>query len=144
MGYDDLYVLAPERTVAVAENFLGHFAPEREQASVDYCFPRYVELPQLVLESAEEAMHYCVSHPTEAQSFYFRNTNPEPAHAMLFFTSDGGLILGLSVHEDSDRWFDRLKEHTRCTIGYITHESPPVDTVAAFRVMATARITNHE
>jgi len=134
--YFDLYVLARERSAAVANHFLDAFVPDRDQSAADYGFPKYASQLEVVLKSAAEAIQYCESHPVETQSIYFRNLGTDPAHAMLFFTSDGGLILGLSVLGRQDEWFGRLKEYARSEVGYITFESPPAATVAEFRQLA--------
>jgi hypothetical protein len=55
---------------------------------------------------------------------------------MLFFTGDGRLILGLSVVDEEDEWFARLKKSAASEIGYITFESPPTTTVADFTQLA--------
>jgi hypothetical protein len=136
--YSDVYVLAQERSVTAAERFLDAFAPDREQSAEDYVFPQYGEQPLVVVKSAAEAIRYCEAHPAEAQSLNFRNLGAGPAHAMLFFTRDGGLILGLSVVEREDNWFTRLKQHVGSEVGYITFESPPAATVAEFRELAAS------
>jgi hypothetical protein len=122
----------------VAERFLDTFAPQREQSAEDYVFPQYAQQPLVILKSAREAIHYCEAHSAEAQSIYFRNLGAGPAHAMVFFTSDGGLILGLSVVEREDEWFDRLKEYAGSDLGYIAFETPPPATTAEFRQLAAS------
>lgn len=133
--YYDVYVLARERSASAAEHFLNTFVPDRVQSAVDYVFPQSGE-PSLAIGSAEAAIQYCEAHPLEAQSFYFRNVGIEPDHAMLFFTPDGGLILGLSVVGHEDEWFARLKEHAGSKVGYITFESPPAITATEFKQAA--------
>lgn len=135
-GYYDVYVSARERSVAEAVRFLAAFAPSGEQSASEYTFPEYSEQPTAVFGTAAEAIRYCETYPTEAQRFYFRNPNGTPAHAMLFFTSDGGLILGLSVSEEVEEAFTGLKAHARSDLGYITFESPPCERAAEFRELA--------
>jgi hypothetical protein len=133
-----VYVLSPDRSTKSAERFLATFTPHREQSADDYVFPQYADQPQHVVKSAREAIEYCEAHPEETQSMYFRNLGTGPAHAMLFFTSDGGLILGLSVVEGEDEWFARLKEHAGSTIGYMAIEEAPSATAAEFRYLASS------
>jgi hypothetical protein len=137
-GYYDVYVISRERTAEVALRFLDTFVPEREQSAVDYEFPQYSEQPNTVFQSASEAIHHCEAHPDAAQSFYFRNRGEGPAHAMLFFTPDHGLILGLAVDEQEDDWLLRLKAHAGSSLGYISFEQPPAETVAEFEQIAAA------
>ena len=62
---------------------------------------------------------------------------------MLFFTSDGALILGLSVVEREDEWFSRLKEFAGSEVGCITFETAPPATAGEFRQLAASvGITN--
>jgi hypothetical protein len=114
------------------------FAPQREQTAVEYEFPEYAEKPLVIKRSAHEAIQYCEDHPSEAHRLYFRNLGSGPSHAMLFFTSDGALILGLSVSEHEEEWFARLKEFAASEIGYITFESAPAATAGAFRELAAS------
>jgi hypothetical protein len=55
-GYHDVYVLAKDRTAAVASRFLECFVPNREQSADNYLFPQYSDQPVVVIESASEAI----------------------------------------------------------------------------------------
>jgi len=133
-----VYVLSPERSATAAERFLDTFAPQREQSAEDYVFAQFTGQPLLIVKLAREAIQYCESHSAETQSLYFRNLGAGPEHAMLFFTSDGGLVFGLSVVERPDEWFARLKDYVGSDCGYIAFESPPPVTVAEFRALAAS------
>ena len=137
-GYYDIYVLARERSAGIASRFLEEFAPRREQSAVEYEFPQYSDQPNLILTMAEDAIRHCVEHPSASQSFYFRNLGDGPAHVMLFFTEDGGLILGLSVEQDPDGALFRLRIHARSEHGFVTFEEPPPATADEFRRLASA------
>ncbi|MBO0698863.1 MAG: hypothetical protein J2P46_10745 [Zavarzinella sp.] len=132
-------MLAPERAAMVALQFLEEFAPRREQSAADYHFPQYSDQSGVVLTAAEDAIGHCVDHRSESQSLYFRNLGDGPAHAMLFFTEDGGLILGLSVQDHADVALARLREYARSEIGYATFEEPPPVTVTEFKRLAQTR-----
>jgi hypothetical protein len=136
--YSDVYVLSPSRSASVAERFLDTFALRREQSAEAYEFPEYSERPLVIVTSAREAIQYCEDHPCEGHRLSFRNLGKGPAHAMLFFTSDNGLILGLSVAEFEDDWFDRLKKFTGSSVGFIAFEAPPPATAAEFRELAAS------
>ena len=141
-GFHDVYVLARDRTAATAQRFLSAFAPHREQSAVDYCFPQYSERPSTILTSADDAIRRCESHPFESQSLYFRNLGSGAKHAMLFFTADGGLVLGLSVEVEPDEMFLKLREHARSETGYIDFEAPAPNTVVEFREICQRRATS--
>jgi hypothetical protein len=88
---------------------------------------------------AEDAIAYCVEYSSESQSLYFRNLGDGPAHVMMFFTEDGGLIFGLSVEGQSDAAFARLREHAQSEIGYVTFEEAPPPTAGEFKRLAMNR-----
>lgn len=136
-SYYDVYVLARDRSEPVATRFLDAFVPDRDPVASEYEFPQYSPEPVVTFATAVEAIRYCVARPAEPQSFYFGNRGSEPAWAMLFFTCDGGLILGLSVAEGEQEALAALKEHAGSGVGYIDFESPPPDTVTEFERLAT-------
>jgi hypothetical protein len=138
--YHDIYVLARERSAAEAEQFLEAFAPNRVQSAAEYTFPERAGKPGPVFTAALEAIRYAALCPGAEQRFYFRNLDEGPDHIMLFFTSDGGLILGLSVAWNEERAFAQLKRHAGSEIGYITFECPPKDTAAEFIRRAEAHL----
>ena len=143
-GYFDVYVLARQRSADAAIEFLDHFAPIREQLDGDYSFPQYSGTSEVVFDKPMDAIHYCEKHPAESQSLYFQNLRSGPVHAMIFFTSDGEMIFGLSVPEGDDGLekdcLNQLKEFARTSIGYIDFEAPPPDTAAEFKVLAATRV----
>ena len=135
-GYHDVYVLARERSAAEAARFLTAFAPNGIESASEYEFPEYSKRPTVVLTNSADAIRYCETHPTAANRFYFRNPKGIPAHAMLFFTSDGGLILGLSVVKGERKALKELMAHAGSDVGFITFESPPPETIVEFRQAA--------
>lgn len=137
-GFHDVYVLARERTAAVAVDFLKAFTPNHEQSAENYVFPQYSNQPVVVIDAASDAIMHCETHPKVAQSFYFRNLATGPIHTMLFFTRDSGLILGLSVEDREDEWIAQLRGHADSKVGYIDFESTPPETVAEFRRLAAS------
>jgi hypothetical protein len=144
MGYNDIYVLAPRRSAEVAFQFLDRFVKHREPAASEYQFPERADRPEATFTNPSEAIVYGIADPTRVQRFYFHNSvTGEPAHAMVFLTADGGMVLGVSVSarqedrvgEGSDvaRWLEQLKEATDAKVGYALYESPPpCETVADF------------
>lgn len=144
-GFNDIYVLAPERTTASARRFLEDLLPNRKPARAEYQFPEHAEQPNVIFDDPFEAIHYACAHLDQAQTIYFSNTaSGDPAHALVFFTSDGGMVLGISVRalqEEPARqsievadWLDRLRWATGAKIGYALYESPPAcETVHEFK-----------
>ena len=136
--FADVYVLAKSRTEAAVVEFLGHFAPQREQSADEYWIPQHADPPQHIFQTATEVVAYCCNHPTETQPIYWRRVGDgEPAHLMVFFTSDAQLIFGLSVSENvADQYLAELRGHAHSDIGYIAFESPPPETAVEFRQFA--------
>jgi hypothetical protein len=143
-GYNDIYVLAPCRSADAVSRFLDDFVPNREPSAAEYRFPEGADHAEAIFQDPSEAIAYGAERPQETQRFYFRSTGAgEPAHAMVFLTADGGMVLGVSVvarQEDRSReasevasWLGRLSAATGANVGYALHEScPPCDTVAEF------------
>jgi len=136
--FADVYVLADSRTEAAVVGFLTHFAPEREQTADEYWIPQHADSPQQIIRDAYEVVSYCCCHSTEAQSIYWRRIgDDDPAHLMVFFTSDTQLIFGLSVSETAaDQFLAELRKYAHSDIGYIAFESPPPETAVEFRQLA--------
>jgi hypothetical protein len=132
--YADIYVLAKSRTGVAVSEFLDYFAPTREETADEYRIPQYSDSPHTIFRSSSEIISYCCSHISEPYSVYWKNAgNSGPTFAMVFFTSDGFLILGLSVDEGMDkRYFFELQKQTKSNIGYVTFECPPPGTAVEF------------
>jgi hypothetical protein len=137
--YADIYVLARSRDEATVTTFLDHFAPDREETQDEYTIPQNAGEPRMTLGSAAEVVSHCCLHPAETQSIYWRRVGDgDPAYGMVFFTSDGCLILGLSVAEsNAQALLSELRKHTRSDYSYATVESPPPDSGAEFRKLCS-------
>ncbi|HJZ90588.1 MAG TPA: hypothetical protein VKE40_06915 [Gemmataceae bacterium] len=132
-GYYDVYALAPARTAEAVERFLARFAPAREPAADEYEVPRYADTPAVVFHTPAELVAHCVAHPAEPHGLYWRCLGSgDPAHVMVFFTPDGGLILGVSVTADPERWLAELLASTGSKVGGVGFEEPPPDTASEF------------
>lgn len=134
--YFDIYVLSQHRSATAAAAFLEEFAPNREQSALDYPFPEFAEQPSVVFGTAPEAIDFCDSQPNETQSIYFRNLGAGAAHVMVFFTSDGALILGLSVVDQAEKWLGRLEEFAGSKVSLMAFETAPPLTIAEFVALA--------
>jgi hypothetical protein len=87
LGFNDIYVLSPERSADAALRFLDRFVPSREPSQTEYGFPDNPERRETTFWDVIEALRYCAAHPRDRYGFYFRNTTAKvPAHAMVFFT----------------------------------------------------------
>jgi len=122
--YTDIYVLCPARDAALAHRFLDELAPARTPSG----------------EDAFSIDNLC-AHPTESRSIYWQTGRDDGVdHVMLFFSEDGGMIVGISVdagwEPDRDEirsWLTRLAHSVGGRHGHVCNESPPIyDRVADF------------
>jgi len=141
----DLYVLAPERSVAVINRFLDHFLPHRVESAENYVVPEYSDNPSIVFARADEVIQYSVGCQSAAQSIYWRGVGDgEAKHAHVFFLTDGSLILGLSITETTESrcnwWLKDLKQFMGSVFGYYVCETPPTSSAMEFKRYAEAAL----
>jgi hypothetical protein len=143
-GFIDIYVLAPDRSAEVALMFVGAVIPDRDLTAEDYEFPGDAEAPAVTIRDVDEAVRHAAARPGADQQFTFRNAAAgEPTLAMVYFTGDCVMVLGITIparQEDRPRetdeiagWLVRLQEVSGASVGYALYESPPpCGTVAEF------------
>ena len=137
-AFYDVYALTPTRTADAVERFLAWFAPTREPSAADYPVPHLADTPAAVFGTAAEVVTHCVACPSEPYGVYWRSlAADDPAHAMVFFTADGGLVLGLSVVTEPKRWLGELLAATGGTAGWVGVEELPPKTAREFLALAT-------
>jgi hypothetical protein len=137
----DIYVLASERSAAMVDRFLMRFLPHRVRADADYLVRLGGDKPNKVFDSPEEFAAFSeLQSVAEGCGYWNNRTAGDPHSAHVFFLSDGGLILGLSIASGNqviwDRWLEELRSFAGAKFGYWTGECPPEETVAAFVVVA--------
>ena len=132
-GYSDVYVLAPERSASLVSRFLDKFAPKREFSAEEISV--YDAGRELSFTSSEAAVEFCSASSHTSTSLYWRSLSPPPDHVMVFFLTDGYLVLGVSTSEQEAisafAMLQRFCGPTSC--GYIAFEEPPPDNGSAFR-----------
>jgi hypothetical protein len=144
MMVDEVYVLCSERSARMAKDLLAALAPHRESCSEDFPFLQFADTPEIVLTSAEEAIEWLDESPCAGYSLYWKNTlRTEPWDFMLFYTEDGGLIVGITAYETNTvAWLERLAKLTGGEYGYVTGEDPPPATKVEFiDLCRTSQIT---
>jgi hypothetical protein len=137
----DIYALSPERSAAVVERFLARFLPHRAPADANYTVWVGSDEPAAVFDTPEELAAFCQAEPrADARAYWTSRAGGEPHSAHVFFLTDGGLVLGLSVatqdHGACDRWLADLRAFAGAAHGYWTGECPPEDNVAVFSEVA--------
>src|SRR4051812_36193423 len=138
----DVYVLAAERSAETAARFADRWLEGLELFAEEIEVPQYAQEPEALFDTPEEAIDWLLDRPDEPHALYWRNPQDgEVAYAMLFFTVDGGLIVGLTGQEGGAAPADRLQRLVAPvggTDGYVAFESPPADSAAEFRRVAAA------
>ncbi len=122
----DCYVLAPDRSAAVALRFLTMFVPENTLA----CEPG--DPADALGISADSGVvgiaAFLAEHPDRSYCLYFTNsTKRSPYFAILSYGEDGSLVLGLSGDEEpaaARALLGRL-EHFAGSTGYWSVEEAP-------------------
>jgi len=133
MEPQEIYVLCPQRSQALANSFLEQFLPHRRVAAEDYPFPEFCDHPQTTFATAEEVIDLLESEVQESYSLYWYNLGEnEPETAMLFFTKDAGMIVGIVIHSEESGWLTRLATHVGGRFGYVTFEEPPPNKIDIF------------
>src|SRR4051794_31404958 len=99
----DVYVLAGQRSIPTVNSFLSQFGGSMKESASDYSLPQYADAPNFVFHTASVLLEYLVDHPNEPYTVYYRTDDfCEPLqNAILSFTTDGHLIVGLTVHAQS-------------------------------------------
>jgi len=133
----DLYVLAPERSEKVAQRFLETWLTGSVESASDYEFPQYSNEPSARYRSAAALIAKLIEQPHEPHAIYWQNpTDERVANGMLFFTSDGGMIVGLTIRTDDQAeaadFLLRLAATVNGQFGYMAFEQPPPDTIREF------------
>jgi hypothetical protein len=138
----DIYVLVGNRNVKFVQNFLEYFVPDHREMADEYEIPQYSDSPDILFFKATELMRYCEEHTEVPHAIYwFNNQNEDPEDAMVFYTIDGKMILGLSIEDESreQEWLIKLKNFSQSDQGCILYESPPPDNSEEFLKLTKSR-----
>jgi hypothetical protein len=125
----DCYVLATHRCSEIAVRFLDQFMPERRPSFHADDPAEALGLPRS--STFSEVLQFLEANPTRAYSMYWSNERAGPPYnAVLSFTEDGCLILGLSsAYDDQEilahQTLSELKEFAESCWGYTGVEEPP-------------------
>jgi hypothetical protein len=143
----DIFALAPNRSRSTVTRFLDRFLPAGERRDADYTV--YVDSaePTAVFETPDMLFAFCEAElRARSRGYWINRTAGVPHSAHVYFLSDGGLVLGLSVsapltgaardQPNWDRWLAKLQEFAGSNYGYWTCECPPEDTIGEFMSLA--------
>ena len=130
----EVYFLCPVRTKELGLEFLDCFLPVREDCADDYPYPEYTDSAKLVYDSIDELLGVLETDTSAEYSLYWRGgPGSNYAQAMLFFTNDGNLVVGLAVYgEPRERVFTEIAEFTKGAYGYVDFENVPALSKSGF------------
>ena len=133
--YSDIYVLVDNRDIKFIQDFIEHFIPDNREMADEYEIPQYSDSPDFLFTKAIELMRYCEKHEEVSHAIYwFNNLDEDPKDAMVFYTDDGKMILGLSIEDESreQEWLVKLKSFSKSDQGCILYENPPPESSKEF------------
>lgn len=135
----EIYVLCRDRSKKQALDFLDEFLPKRRALAENFPFPEYVDDPEVVFQAPETLISLLEERRDESYALYWQNQADGPVHqAMIFFTEDGGMMVGVVVDEsDSKFWLQRLGKAVSGTYGYVNFESPPPGNTEEFKAVCS-------
>jgi len=129
----EIYILSKDRTMSTAQIFLDSFLPERFSLTEEYPYPQYSDTPEIIFENRNELIQKLVTNSNEPYSLYWDVVDSEVINGMIFFTKDGGMIVGLAVAQNKDEYFLKsISEAVGGEFGYISFDSPPPETQDEF------------
>jgi hypothetical protein len=145
----DVYALAHERSKEVVGRFRDRWLTGLTEAAEDYPVPQLSDPPDVVYDSVWELIDRMLAAPEEPYAVYWTGNRPpgqDLVAAMLFFTSESGLIAGLTIRTcDPDHAGAALRElagTVGATFGYVGGEEPPPDSTSEFRARSRAMEIN--
>jgi hypothetical protein len=130
----ELYVLAASRNSRTARAFLDRFPPNRRPAAEDFPFPEFSDCPDHVYQTPEGVMERLEHAVAEPYAIYWYGEGAGYAdQAMLFFTRDAAMIVGLVLPDDAlGAAFLDVSGVVGGRFGFITGESAPPETQGEF------------
>ena len=139
----DCYTLIERRDTQAALDFLDAFLPHRSSLYEEHHLPHDAEGAEVVLNTDEEAMDYLAERPDRRYTIYTVNeAAAEPNYAMVGYTRDGKMVLGLSCEEEhpalAAEYLSRLKAFAGTDHGFCGAEVAPPETAAEYEEAVAA------
>lgn len=137
--YLDVYVLVPTRSNQAIAAFAESFLSGMTEAAEEYVFPQFSDNPGFSTSDVSEVIRRVLADTTAEYSLYWSGLGiASSTAAMMFFTADGGLIVGLTVPEAQIAYAKaELSKTMRSTCSLVLFEQPPPDTALEFANMAS-------
>lgn len=135
----DIYVLAKAREKKYIQAFLDTWAKGFEEVADEYLLPQYSKEPEKTFTDAYTLIELLIQEPQQSYSIYWRNPEKKAvlAFAMVFFTLDRGMIVGVSIRqnniENSEDILFQLANTVDGEFGSVFFETPPPDLIEEFK-----------
>jgi hypothetical protein len=140
--FQEIFALTDVRSAKFANQFLDLFLGKFDSLADDYPIPEHGTDTQSTFGKLNEILEYLERTPTESYSLYFAtaDANSPVFQAMLFFTSDAKLIIGVAVNSAHAKDFSlRLKKIANTEYVIFGDESPPPPTSSEFVELCAMR-----
>lgn len=134
----ELYALSSDRSAAFARHFLDTFTPKGSAAAVDYPVPEHADLSTHTFTQVDDLFAHLEAHPSEPYGLYWQahRDAADVRMAMLFYTDDGFVILGIAVDEACEaEQMARLKAFANAKFTVAWDERAPPRSAVEFRAL---------
>ena len=135
----DLYVLCAHRDLETIDLFRRKWLHGAEEVAASYLFPEFddeagkeIALPIL--------LELLIENPHQPYRIYWGLKDERFKTGMMFFTDDGGLIVGLGLvyWEESEpaRFLEKFEQEMEGRCSLMFFETPPPDSISEFMQLA--------
>jgi|GEM_PF-3449116 len=140
MDATEIYVLCRTRSKLIANVFLDSFGKSRTQVAEEYPYPEFADEPEITFKNPSELIDRLESDCDSSYSVYWDcHSADEPEQVMLFFTSDGRMIVGIGGPRNSiETELLKIIAIVDGEYGYVTSGSCPPDSCDEFAEIAKA------
>lgn len=140
MDATEIYVLCRSRSKAVASRFLNAFGTSRKQVAEEYPYPEFADEPETTYMNPSDLIERLENDHDSSYSVYWDcHSEDEPDQVMIFFTSEGRMIVGIGGPTGSiESELEKIATLVGGEYGYVTSGSCPPDSRDEFVKIATA------
>lgn len=125
----DIYVLAKARSRDFVDRFKTRWLTQSVPSREFYEFPMVADEIEIVYEAVDPLIDHLLQDKNQPYSIYWNDYEGDVLNPMLFFTNDGGMIVGLTVREQGEQtpeyYLDELTKSVDGVCGVIVWETPP-------------------
>ncbi|WP_194869016.1 hypothetical protein [Myxococcus sp. AB025B] len=133
-GTQELYVLSDDRRAEAVRAFLERFLPGRAIQRDEFWIPEFANPPREVLRTEDGILEHLEAHADEPYGLYWDHGDGlAPRQALVFYTRDGNVILGLAdLPERAPELLRELARFAGSSHALMGWEQRPPDTAREF------------